>query len=158
MKFSNLLFTSISFGVAVAVMFSLAGCGCGCTTTTQNVLGQTDTLTNLKSVNTSLLMYAQDYDETFPITPNKETVQRLLLPYNSNTTTYSDPNTGIPFEWNSYLSGKTLASIETPSTTVSFYVAIPVVPDSRPVATLGRNPRLVTDVEWTQLKTSSHIP
>ena len=103
-------------------------------------------------------MYAHDYDETFPVAPNKETVQRLTRPYVNNITTYSDPNTGIPFEWNSYLTGKTLASIENPSTTVSFYVAIPTVPDSRPVATLGRNPKLVTDVEWMLLKASSHIP
>ena len=148
----------IAFGGTVAIMFSLEGCGCGCTTTTQYVLGQTDTLTNLKSVNSALLLYVQDYDETFPIALNKEVVQRLTLPYSKDITLYSDPNTNIPFEWNSYLSGRTLASFETPSTTVSFYVAFPVVPDSRPVATIGSRPKLVTDAEWVQLKATSHIP
>ena len=158
MKFSNLLLSSIASGVVVVAMFSLAGCGCGCTTTTQNVLGQTDTLTNLKSLSSALTAYVQDYDESFPIALNKETVQRLTLPYAKDTSVYSDPNTNIPFEWNSYLSGKALASIEVPTATVSFYVAIPVVPDSRPVTTLGARPKLVTDLEWAQLKTSSHIP
>ena len=158
MKFSNLFCSTVALGVAVASFSSLAGCGCGCTTTTQFVLGQTDTLTNLKSVNSSLLLYVQDYDETLPIALSKEIVKKLTLPYAKDVSIYSDPNTSIPFEWNSYLSGRTLASFETPSTTVSFYVGLPTVPDSRPVATLGGRPKLATDAEWVQLKTVSHIP
>ena len=114
-------------------------------------------LVNLQNLNQSLMGYSQDYDERFPVAANFEAVKPLLYSYHKDSTNYVDPNTKIPFEWNSYFSGKILAS-EDFTGLATFYVVVSIVPNARPVATFNGIPKLATDAEWALLKTVSHIP
>lgn len=51
-------------------------------------------ISNAKQVGLALLMYAQDYDETFP--PADETIRDRLLPYVKNVAFFNDPGTDAP--------------------------------------------------------------
>ena len=148
---------SISIVVAGFALSFLNGCGCGCNTVIPKVINQSESLVSLRNLNLALHIYASDYDEMFPNAPSKEVVKPLLSPYAKNNETFLDLNTNIPFEWNGYLNGKRLSEMDF-SPFATFYVAVPVIPDSRPVVTFNGTAKLVTEKDWTQLKTVSHIP
>ena len=147
------LITSIAF---------LFGCGGGTGSgngsgSNTKVIDQTETLGNLKTLNLSLALYAQDYDQIFPNASTFATLRPLLFPYGRDSSNFTDPNTNLPFAWNGYLSGKPLSTVDYTGY-VTFWVATPVIPNARPVATFNQTSKLVTDTEWAQLKTTSHIP
>ncbi len=145
---SAFLFTSFS---------SIFGCGGGETNALTKAVDQTETLGNLRSLNTSLYLYSQDYDEMFPNVATFESLKPLLFPYNKDSSNFTDPNTNLPFAWNGYLNGKP-RSITDFTGYATFWVATPIVPNARPVSTFNQTSKLVTDSEWAQLKATSHIP
>ncbi len=138
-------------------MSLLNGCGCGCNTVISKVINQSESLTSLKNLNIALSLYANDYDEIFPNAPTKQIVKTLIFPYVKSEDTFIDQNTNIPFEWNSFLSGKSLNSMDF-APFATFYVGNPSIPDSRPVVSFNRVAKLYTEADWTKLKAISHIP
>ena len=103
------------------------------------------------------MLYAQDYEGLLPIAPNYEALKPLVFPYHKDSSDYVDPNTNLPFAWNNYFSGKS-TNTEDLTGIATFYVAIPIIPNARPVAVFNGTEKLVTDAEWAQLKATSHIP
>ena len=157
MKKSILLFRSVFTLVGALGLSLLNGCGCGCNTVIPKIINQSESLGSLRNLNIALLMYSTDYDEIFPNAPTKEVVKTLIFPYTKNEDVFVDLNTNIPFEWNSFLSGKNRTSMDfLPFAT--FYVAVPSIPDSRPVVTFNGTAKLLTETDWTKLKAISHIP
>ncbi|MGC8783862.1 MAG: hypothetical protein ACP5RN_05700 [Armatimonadota bacterium] len=76
-------------------------------------------LSNAKQIGLALLMYVQDYDETFP--PNTGDVQAMLMPYLKNEEIFNLPGTNFFYLMNM----ETLASIDKPSETMMGYIQTP---------------------------------
>lgn len=73
-------------------------------------------ISNAKQIGLALLMYVQDYDETFP--PNTGDVQAILLPYLKNQEIFNLPGTNFFYLMNA----NTLSSIDRPSETMVGYI------------------------------------
>ncbi len=74
---------------------------------------------NAKQIGLALLMYVQDYDETFP--PNTGDIQSLLMPYLKNQEIFNLPGTSFFYLMNA----NALSSIERPSETMTGYIQTP---------------------------------
>lgn len=75
-------------------------------------------LSNAKQIGLALLMYVQDYDETFP--PNTD-IQSALMPYLKNEWVFNLPGTNFVYLMNL----QTLASIDAPAQTMAGYIQTP---------------------------------
>jgi len=76
-------------------------------------------VSNAKQIGLALLMYVQDYDETFP--PNTGDIQALLMPYIKNQEVFNLPGTSFFYLMNAEL----MASIERPVETMVGYIQTP---------------------------------
>ncbi|MDW8291125.1 MAG: hypothetical protein RMM06_10400 [Armatimonadota bacterium] len=72
-----------------------------------------------KQIGLALMMYVQDFDETFP--PNTGDLQWLLLPYLKDSRFFNLPGTNFFYLMNM----ETLGSIQTPSETMVGYIQTP---------------------------------
>jgi prepilin-type processing-associated H-X9-DG protein len=72
---------------------------------------------NLKVLAVAMMMYVNDYDETFPPMRSAAQVRNRLRPYVKNEAAFYCPVTRQPYHPQKALSGKTLASIKDPKTT-----------------------------------------
>ncbi|GBC94928.1 hypothetical protein HRbin16_00713 [bacterium HR16] len=76
-------------------------------------------LSNAKQIGLALLMYVQDYDETFP--PNTGDVQAILMPYVKNQEIFNLPGTNFFYLMNM----EALGSIDKPAETMMGYIQTP---------------------------------
>ncbi|GIV15276.1 MAG: hypothetical protein KatS3mg022_0711 [Armatimonadota bacterium] len=76
-------------------------------------------MSNAKQIGLALLMYVQDYDETFP--PNTGNVQDILMPYVKNQQIFNLPGTSFFYLMNT----NTLSSIDRPAETMAGYIQTP---------------------------------
>ena len=87
-----------------------------------------DTVTSrAKQLGLAVTEYVQDYDETYPPTQTQQAFQAAVEPYLRNTSHDFFTPFGSPFVPNPALSGVTLASIDSPATTVLFQDVPPYV-------------------------------
>lgn len=76
-------------------------------------------ITNAKQIGLALLMYVQDYDETFP--PNTGDVQSVLMPYLKNESLFNVPGTNFVY----LMDMQSLASIDKPAEVMVGYIQTP---------------------------------
>ncbi len=152
------------FGILFTAAVGVAGCGGG---SSSSAVDQTQTLSNLKSVNAALFKYASAHDEILPVAKNAAELKPFLLPYLTDSSVLEDPVTHTLFTWNAAFSGKAVAALGDASSVdypgdlariVPFYTANPVDIDARPIVTVGGKAKLVTDAEWKLIKIASQIP
>ena len=120
-------------------------------------VSRTAALDNLHKLNLALLMYSQDYDEIMP-TSNQSKIQSLLMPYTGDSSVFTDPINSKPFQWNTWLSGQSMAQFTDFSKIATFYDQDSSLASNRPIVLLNGTAKSVTDSEWQALKLSSHIP
>jgi hypothetical protein len=84
---------------------------------------RTATMKNAKQIGVAILMYTQDYDDTFPIPGDG--VKDVTSPYLKNPSVFENPGTGeLGFVY-SYNGSTSLSSVGQPSTTQLGYVSGP---------------------------------
>jgi hypothetical protein len=105
-------------------------------------------LSNLKQLGTAMMMYAQDYDETFPNTQSPEQAKALLIPYIKDSKAFQQPETGILYQTNTAISQKQLATIESPANMVVYYESTPMVDQKHGVAFADGHAKRLTESEW----------
>jgi hypothetical protein len=80
-------------------------------------------LSNVKQINTGVLMYTQDYDEILPTPASKYT--ELVQPYVRNNALFHAPAAPVEemvsYSFNKNLQGVSLAAIAAPATTIMIY-------------------------------------
>ncbi len=76
-------------------------------------------MSNARQIGLAILMYVQDYDETFP--PNSVDVQALLMPYLRNEMVFSFPGTNFVY----LLNTNSMASIDRPAETMVGFIQAP---------------------------------
>ncbi|MCL6476635.1 MAG: hypothetical protein K6U75_16510 [Firmicutes bacterium] len=80
---------------------------------------RTAVVSNARQIGLALLMYVQDYDETFP--PNTGDIQAILLPYIKNQEIFNLPGTSFFYLMNA----NSLSGIDRPSETMTGYIQTP---------------------------------
>lgn len=112
---------------------------------------QVSTVSNLKQVAMSLLMYTEDYDEVLPPMKNPETAQVALIPYVKSESLFLQPDTHQPLQPNPLLSYRPVAAFEAPADTPIFYEATPLDRGgsrTRAVAYLDGHVTRVPETDW----------
>lgn len=115
-------------------------------------------LSNLKQMGLSLLMYMQDYDEVLPPMGDAAKVKKVLYPYVKDDKIFINPITNKPYVPNAVLSLHREAQIESPSQMVVFYEDAPAPDGTRGVAFLDGHAKRIPESEWPKLKKASKIP
>ncbi len=84
---------------------------------------RTATMQNAKQIGLAVMMYAQDYDENFPLPGNG--VQDAVGPYLRNPSVFENPGNGSPGFTFSYNGSTSMSAIGKPATTQLGYVSGP---------------------------------
>lgn len=119
---------------------------------------ETASISNLKQISLAAMMYCQDYDETLPPTKSAERLRSVLAPYLKNNEIWTSPVTGKVYAANPWLSGKSLASIESPAETVMLFEAAPYRDGARAVAYVDGHVKKLSASAWEAAMSLSHIP
>jgi hypothetical protein len=109
-------------------------------------------VSNLKQLGTALLIYAQDYDERLPPVADAGSARELLNPYVKNEQIFLQPATGRPYEPNPVLAGRSLAEIDVPAETVSFYEPEAAPDQTRGVAYVDGHVQRLPESGWPRLQ------
>jgi len=115
-------------------------------------------VSNLKQIGLALLQYTQDFDEVLPPMKTVAESNEAIYPYLKNKTLLEHPGTHELYQTNTSLSHRRLASFDSPATMVTYYEASPDSDGLRAVLFLDGHVKRVTEAEWQQLKTASHVP
>lgn len=116
-----------------------------------------DSVSNLRDLIVSLLMYAAGNDDTLPMLDNPAMVKQALSPFVTSKMSFLDPATKKPYMINSILTEHKIAHIKFPMYMAVFYEEKPDAGGLRAVAFLDGNVRRVNESEWTSLKRLSKI-
>ncbi len=113
---------------------------------------------NLKSLNTALLMYCQDYDDFMPPLTDVASAQNLLDPYVKNPALWVDPRTQQTYGVNPALAVQRISNLAIPDRIVAFYETSPRPEGTRAVAFCDGHVALVRETQWPLIKQTSGIP
>jgi prepilin-type processing-associated H-X9-DG protein len=105
-------------------------------------------LSNLKQIGTALMMYVQDYDETFPNMQPPEQTKTLLMPYVKDSDAFQQPDTNTLYQTNTAMSQKQVATLDAPVEMVAFYESTPMADQKRGVAFADGHVKRLTEEEW----------
>ena len=119
---------------------------------------ETASLSNLKQISLAAMMYCQDYDETLPPTKSADRLRTVLAPYLKNNEIWTSPVTGKRYAANPWLSGMSLASIESPADTVMLYEAVAYRDGARAVAFVDGHVKKLSASAWEAARARSHVP
>lgn len=115
-------------------------------------------LSNLKQIGLAMNMYIQDYDEKLPPMKSAAIAKKVLFPYIKSEAVFQQPQTHQPYLPNTSLSGRSLASFDSPATMVVYYEAGPAPDETRGVVFLDGHAKRIRESEWPALKAASHVP
>lgn len=115
-------------------------------------------LSNLKQIGLAMVQYEQDNDEDLPPMRSAASTQKALFPFVRDSAVFQQPRTHEPYLPNTSLSGRTLASFNSPSDMVTYYEAVPAPDGTRGVAFLDGHVKRIHESEWPALKAASHVP
>jgi len=115
-------------------------------------------LSNLKQMSLGMLQYVQDNDENMPPMKDAATVKNAIYPYVKSDQIFLQPDTKRPYQPNSSLSGRSLATFKDPATMVTFYEDAPDQDNTRAVAFLDGHAKRIPESQWPSLKSASHVP
>ena len=160
MRISNQNSIAVAMCTLVALPLVIVGCCSGSSGSGGgNDPNREQALLNLASISRAASLYAQDYDQLLPTATTAAAAQSQLINYaGRDTSLFLDPINNRPFDWNSWLSGKSLASLGDPSKIVAWWDSDTSLASSRPVGLFNGRSKLATDAEWQALKITSHIP
>lgn len=112
---------------------------------------------NLKQIALAFTRYTQDNDEKLPPMQNAAITKKAIFPYVKNDNVFQYPQTHEPYLPNTSLSGRTLASFDSPSAMVIYYEAVPAPDGTRGVAFLDGHVKRIPESQWPALKAASHV-
>jgi prepilin-type processing-associated H-X9-DG protein len=113
----------IAVGVVVAVILLLIGLGVAVFATwgfrSRSTAVQAACLSNIKQLSMACLMYATDWNDTFPTATDPQGFQNQIMPYVQNAGLFVCPDAPNEpgYVFNPKLAGKTLKSISQPANT-----------------------------------------
>jgi prepilin-type processing-associated H-X9-DG protein len=114
-------------------------------------------MSHLKSISLSLMMYAQDYDEHLPPMGDSERVKTVLKPYLKFDEVWQIPPYEILYATNPSLSQKSLESIKSPAEIALVYEPI-AGRNSRIVGFADGHVKSIRESQWPALRQKSGIP
>ncbi len=85
-------------------------------------------------------------------------VDEAIYPFIKDRKIYEHPKTHELYQANTSLSHRSLASFDSVSTMVLFYEASPAEDGLRAVLFLDGRVKRLSNAEWLQAKTASHVP
>jgi hypothetical protein len=145
-------------GSSVAVALGLAGLVAPVIGQRREMGRTISSLDHLKQLALAFLMYTQDYDGRLPPMEDPVAMKRALLPYVKWEAAFVHPISDEPYQPNSSLSQRVLASIAEPETVVACYEAHPTTPETRGVVFLDGSAKRVPEADWPDRKRASGIP
>jgi hypothetical protein len=109
---------------------------------------------NAKSIASAMLVYAQDYDGTFPYVQSSKGAAYVLYPYVKGTNVYQtmNPVRGGEFRFNMSLAGVKMADITDAVNTPLFYDAFAWPNATYLVAFADSHVKFLTPDEWETVK------
>lgn len=113
---------------------------------------------NLKQLGTAMRAYVEDYDEVFPPITSPAAMKKILLPLTQSESTFIQPSTKQPYQFNPFLSRKKLSAIVSPAGTIMIYEASPGPDGMRAVAFVDGHVKRIPETDWPRLNRESHIP
>ena len=116
------------------------------------------TVSDMKQLGLAFLQYTQDYDEKLPPLKTAEIAKTALYPYAKSDSVFEQPQTHALFQPNTSLSGRSLATFNSPSTMVVYYEAAPEDDGLRAVLFLDGHVKRLADADWQRVKSASHVP
>lgn len=119
---------------------------------------QVATVSDMKQLGLALDQYIQDYDEKLPPMKTAAIAKKVLYPYAKTDSVFEQPQTHTLFQPNTSLSGRSLASFDTPASMVIYYEDAPEADGLRAVLFLDGHVRRLADADWQRVKTASHVP
>lgn len=115
---------------------------------------ETKSLSNLRQLALSAVMYAQEHDERLPAIKTTADITKLLsIP----SVVLVSPCTNEPYAFNYYFSGRSLGSIPEPQIRIIFYEKNPGPDGMRCVAFLDGHVELVQSFAWEDVKRRSKL-
>lgn len=159
-----------SFALVLVVCFALPGCQqpmqSNMGTRSGNIGTQSGpgtqmeaaSVKNLKQLQMGIAMYTQDWDSVLPNLQTASAAQNCLKVYIKSPLIFVTPDTNQPYLPNAALSGKKLASIPNPNSTVLFYEPEPMSDGTRAVAYVDGHVLRIPEADWTKLKAVQKIP
>lgn len=118
----------------------------------------TASVSNLKQIGLALIQYTQDSDEVLPPMKTADIAKAAILPYIKSDAVFYQPPTNIPYQPNTSLSHRALATFDSPTDMVVYYEAEPQSDGLRAVLFLDGHVKRLTDADWQRAKTASHVP
>ncbi len=116
------------------------------------------TVSDLKQIGLAVMQYMQDYDEKLPPMKTPAVAKKALFPYVKSDSVFEQPQTHTLFQPNTSLSGRSLASFDNLTSMVVYYEAAPEADGLRAVLFLDGHVKRLSDADWQQAKTASHVP
>ncbi len=113
---------------------------------------------NLKQIGLALLQYTQDYDEVLPPLKNAAVAKTAIYLYVKSDATFLEPPANVPYQPNTSLSHRKLASFQDPASMVVYYEAAPQSDGLRAVLFLDGHIKRLADADWQRVKSASHVP
>jgi len=124
----------------------------------QNAAYDAQSQSNLKQIGLGLIQYTQDSDENLPPMQSAAVAKTAIFPYIKSEAVFRQPQTHEPYQPNTSLSGRSLASFNSPSTMVIYYEASPAPDGTRGVLFFDGHAKRFPEAEWPALKAASHVP
>jgi len=115
-------------------------------------------VSNLKQLGLAMSQYMQDSDEKLPPMQSAAVTKKAIFPFVKSDDVFQYPQTHEPYLPNTSLSGRSLASFNSPSDMVIYYEAVPAPDGTRGVAFLDGHVKRIPESEWPALKSASHVP
>jgi hypothetical protein len=111
-------------------------------------------LVNAKNIAAGMLLYAQDYDSTFPYVQGSRAAFYVIFPYVKGTNAYKTYNPMHPsdFRFNMALAGVPMTAIQNPTETPLFYDPFQWPDGTYLVSFADSHARFVSYEEWQNLK------
>jgi prepilin-type processing-associated H-X9-DG protein len=117
-----------------------------------------DSDSNLKQIGLAMLQYEQDWDEELPPMQSAAAAKEAIFPYVKVESVFIQPETKQPYQPNTSLSHRSLASFESPVTMVVYFEAGPAADGTRGVLFLDGHVKRIPEAQWLTLRRASHIP
>jgi len=84
--------------------------------------------------------------------------KKAIFPYVKSDDVFQYPMTHEPYLPNKSLSGRSLASFNSPSDMVAYYEAVPTPGGTRAVLFMDGHVKRIPESQWPALKAASHVP
>ena len=113
---------------------------------------------NLKQIGLALIQYTQDYDEVLPPMKSAAVTKAAIYPYVKSDAVFQEPPANVPYQPNTSLSHRKLASFQDPASMAVYYEPAPQSDGLRAVLFLDGHVKRLANADWQRVKSASHVP